>query len=100
MKDIKTTGATEDIIEIINDIEQLKTANPAKVQEICAKLEKLKEKVYEYIEVKDKVVEHNKLVREQNIKFVERFWGEPLSRRYKEKVERAGCRNTTRRSGR
>lgn len=90
MKDIKTTGATYDIIDIKNDIEQLKNTTPAKVQEICDKLDKLKEKVDELTTFKDKVDKHNKLVREQNIKFVEHFWGEPLSRRYKEKVERAG----------
>ena len=42
---IKQKGATEDIMDIKKDIEQVKTTTPEKVQAICAKLDKLKEKV-------------------------------------------------------
>lgn len=57
MNDIKTTEATEVIMNIKKDIEQVKTTTPEKVQAICSELDKLKEKVEELAKFKAGVEE-------------------------------------------
>ena len=73
MNDIKTTGATEDIMDIKKDIEQVRTTTPEKVKAICSKLDKLKEKVEELAKFKAGVEEQRAKFEEQEKMWKKRY---------------------------
>ena len=73
MNDIKTTGATDDIMDIKKDIEQLKNTTPEKVRAICAKLDKLKEKVEELAKFKAGALEQIAKFEEKEKKWMEHY---------------------------